>query len=48
MKRSDMIEAIDNYYNGLGRVNRPKFEEYSLRELRSCVVLFKLRLIEKK
>ena len=47
MRRQEMIELIDEYYVSIGRVKRPKFEEYSLRELHSCIVLFKLRLNEK-
>jgi len=47
MKRQEMIEAIDGYYTDIGRVNRPKFEEYGLSELRKCILLFKLRSTEK-
>ena len=47
MRRQEMIELIDEYYQSIGRIKRPKFEEYSLRELHSCIVLFKLRLNEK-
>lgn len=48
MKRHEMIETIAGYYTDIGRVNPPKFETYSLCELRKCIVLFKLRLAEKK
>jgi hypothetical protein len=48
MKRHEMIEAIAGYYTDIGRVKCPKYDEYSLCELRKCIVLFKLRLSEKK
>ncbi len=42
MKRLEMIALIDQYYQMIDRVKKPKFEDYTLRELRSCIVLFKL------
>lgn len=42
MKRQDMIDLITNYYESIGRVNTPKYQEYSLTELRKCIILFKL------
>lgn len=43
-----MIEALTEYYTDIGRTKRPKYEDYSLCELRKCIVLFKLRFAEKK
>ncbi len=42
MNRQEMIVLITQYYERIGRVNTPKYHEYSLCELRKCVILFNL------
>jgi len=47
MKRAELIELIAAYYESIGRVKTPQYETYSLGELKKCIILFKLRSIEK-
>jgi hypothetical protein len=45
MKRNDMIVLISKYYQSIGRVKTPKYEDYSLGELRKCILLFNLNIV---
>jgi len=47
MKRAEMLELIEAYYESIGRIKTPQYETYNLNELRKCIVLFKLRSTEK-
>lgn len=42
--RGELIPIITKYYDSIGREDRPKFEEYSLQELRKCIILFGIQL----
>ena len=46
MTRAELIELIAAYYESIGRVKTPQYENYSLNELKKCIVLFKLRSTE--
>ena len=45
MKRQEILDLLAAYYLEIGRLNPPKYENYSIGELRKCVILFKLRAI---
>ncbi len=42
--RGELLPVLAKYYDSIGREVRPKYEEYSLQELRKCIVLFGIQL----
>lgn len=44
LKREDIIPFIDKYYDDIGRVERPNYKDYSLLELKKCLILFGINL----
>jgi hypothetical protein len=42
--RGELIPIIARYYDSIGREVRPKYEDYSLQELRKCIVMFEIAL----
>ena len=47
MKRDELIEMIRKYYETIGRVKTPQYQNYSLSELKSCIRMFGLKFVEK-
>ena len=47
LKKEDIYPVLEKYYASIGRKNPPQYKNYSLKELKRCLVLFKLYLIEK-
>ena len=45
LKREDIIPFIEEYYKSIGRTDPPNFKEYSLQELKKCLVLFNIHLV---
>ena len=47
LKREDIIPFLDKYYEDLGRepCERPHYKDYSLAELKKCLVLFNIFLV---
>jgi hypothetical protein len=48
LKREDCFPFIEAYYESIGRTNPPNYKEYSLQELKKCMVLFKIHLVREK
>lgn len=46
LKREDLIRILDEYYDGIGRVERPRYREYTLQELKKCIILHHIHLAE--
>jgi hypothetical protein len=44
LKKEDIYPFLDEYYKLIGRENPPPFREYSLQELKKCLVLFNINL----
>jgi len=44
IKKQECIKIIDDYYKSIGRTNPPKFETYSLHELKLCLRMFNIKL----
>lgn len=44
LKRDDIIQFLDDYYKSIGRTQVPNYREYSLAELKKCLVLFGIEL----
>jgi hypothetical protein len=44
LKKEDCFPFIEAYYNTIGRTNPPDYKEYSLQELKKCMVLFNIHL----
>jgi hypothetical protein len=42
LKKDDFIKILTKYYAGIGRVQTPKYQEYSLNDLKKCIYLFRL------
>lgn len=45
LKREDCFPFIEQYYKSIGRTDPPNYKEYSLQELKKCLLLFKIHLI---
>jgi hypothetical protein len=45
LKREDIIPFLDKYYDDIGRVERPNYKDYSLLELKKCLILFGINLV---
>lgn len=48
LKREDIIPVLDEYYKSIGRVKTPNYKDYSLAELRKCLVVFGIKLVYQK
>lgn len=48
LKREDCFPFIEEYYKSIGRTDPPNYKEYSLQELKKCLMLFKIHLIREK
>ena len=46
--REELIEALDRYYDRVGRTVKPPYPTYELHELRKCIVLFGIDLRREK
>ena len=46
LKREDLIRFLDEYYKGQGRTHVPNYREYTLQELKKCLILFHIQLAE--
>ena len=44
-KREDLLPLLDEYYKSIGRDPRPQFENYSLDEIKKCIILFQIELM---
>ena len=44
LKKEDIYPFLDEYYASIGRKDPPPFREYTLQELKKCLVLFKINL----
>lgn len=44
LKREDLIRILDEFYDSIGRVERPKYREYTLQELKKCIILHRIQL----
>jgi hypothetical protein len=45
MKERDLlIQALQKYYNSIGRTVTPQYQTYSILELKKCIRLFKIVL----
>jgi len=47
LKKPEAIELIRDYYNTIGRKEYPPIENYTLDELKKCLMLFKIELTYK-
>ena len=48
LKKEDCLPFIEEYYKSIGRINPPNYKEYSLQELKKCLVLFNIQLYREK
>lgn len=48
LKREDLIRILDEFYDSIGRAEnvRPKYKEYTLQELKKCIILHRIHLEE--
>ena len=44
MSREELLQVIQRYYESINRINPPKYETYSLRELRGTLNLFYIKV----
>ena len=42
LKKDDLIKVLNQYYASIDRVQTPKYQEYSLNDLKKCIYLFRL------
>jgi len=40
-----LIEALKEYYKSIERHDPPKYETYTLQELRKCIIIFKINIV---
>ena len=45
-KREPYIRVLDEYYHRIGRTQKPAYHNYSLPELKKCLRMFRLKLVE--
>ena len=46
LKKEDIIPFLDDYYKSVGRTMTPNYREYSLAELKKCLILFNIELVK--
>ena len=39
-----LINALADYYKSIDRHDPPKYETYTLQELRKCIIIFKIKI----
>ena len=44
LSKEQIYPALEKYYESIGRINPPKFKNYSLKELIRCLKLFKIKI----
>jgi hypothetical protein len=44
LTKEDIYPILEKYYESIGRLNPPQYKTYSLKELKRCLVLFKLHI----
>jgi hypothetical protein len=48
IKKEEIYPILDEYYKSIGRQTPPPFRDYSLSELKKCLVMFKINLAREK
>jgi len=48
IKKDEIYPILDEYYKRVGRTNPPPFRNYSLGELKKCLVMFNIQLHREK
>jgi hypothetical protein len=48
LKREDCFPFLEEYYQRSGRNNPPDYKNYSLQELKKCLVLFNIYLVRQE
>jgi len=48
IKKDEIYPILDEYYKRVGRANPPPFRNYSLGELKKCLVMFNIQLHREK
>jgi len=48
LKKEDIFKFLDDYYTSIGRKDPPQFRTYSLGDLKKCLVLYNIQLIEEE
>lgn len=46
LKREDFCRFLDEYYKSIGRTAVPNYKEYTLQELKKCMMLYRIELTE--
>jgi hypothetical protein len=44
LKKEDIYPFLDVYYKSVGRLQPPNYKNYSLQELKKCLILFNIKL----
>jgi hypothetical protein len=44
LKKEDIYPFLEDYYKSIGRTDTPSYREYTLHELKKCLVLFGINL----
>ena len=44
LKKEDIYPFLEEYYKSIGRTETPNYKEYTLHELKKCLVLFNINL----
>jgi hypothetical protein len=42
LKKEDLLKVMTKYYLSIGRTETPKYQTYSLSELKKCVHLYRI------
>jgi hypothetical protein len=42
LKKDDLVKVLTKYYQDIGRVNPPKYQDYNLNDLRKCIYLHRI------
>jgi hypothetical protein len=42
--KEEIIEVLDKYYKEIKRTNPPKYQNYTLKELKMCLQIFNITL----
>jgi hypothetical protein len=44
LKKEDIYPFLEEYYKSIGRTETPQYRDYTLHELKKCLVLFGISL----
>ena len=44
LKKEDIYPFLDDYYKAVGRIQPPNYKNYTLHELKKCLILFNIKL----